>query len=128
MPLSSFFLLNFGTDVQEKNPPTCHKSLAYIVSVISNILVFFHFIISTLNITSYFHRLPENSRILPTIGNGHVATVVYTDTIYMNGLYNGLKTLSHRARIPSTCAIEITSTSAHITKSLYSLDVETGMS
>jgi hypothetical protein len=46
----------------------------------------------------------------------------------MNGLYNGLRTLSHRARIPSTCAIEIASTSAHITKSLYSLDVETGMS
>jgi hypothetical protein len=89
---------------------------------------FFIFIISTLIIISYFHRLPDNSRILPTIGNGHIATVVYTDTIYMNGLYNGLKTLSHRARIPSTCAIEIASTSAHITKSLYSLDVETGMS
>ncbi len=28
-------------------------------------------------------------RILPYIGNGHVATVVYNDVIYMNGLYNG---------------------------------------
>ncbi len=28
-------------------------------------------------------------RLLPYIGNGHVATVVYSDVIYMNGLYNG---------------------------------------
>ncbi|CAF2890823.1 unnamed protein product [Rotaria sp. Silwood2] len=28
-------------------------------------------------------------RILPYIGNGHIATVVYSDFIYMSGLYNG---------------------------------------
>ncbi len=28
-------------------------------------------------------------RLLAYIGNGHVATVVYSDFIYMNGLYNG---------------------------------------
>jgi hypothetical protein len=28
-------------------------------------------------------------RILPYIGNGQLATVVYNDVIYMNGLYNG---------------------------------------
>ncbi len=39
-------------------------------------------------------RLPTQGssldyRILPYIGNGHIATVVYNDVIYMNGLYNG---------------------------------------
>ncbi|KAK7507084.1 hypothetical protein BaRGS_00001935 [Batillaria attramentaria] len=47
-------------------------------------------------------------RYLPEIGNGHVATVVQSETIYMNGLYNGLNTTSHRARIPSTAAVKIT--------------------
>ncbi|CAG2204494.1 ATHL1 [Mytilus edulis] len=70
---------------------------------------------------------PENDRIRPTLGNGHIATVVYTDTIYMNGLYNGLRVFSHRARIPSTCAIEVVSTTTRITKSSYSLDIEKGM-
>jgi len=28
-------------------------------------------------------------RVLPYIGNGQLATVVYNDVIYMNGLYNG---------------------------------------
>jgi len=28
-------------------------------------------------------------RILPYIGNGHLATVVYSDVVYMGGLYNG---------------------------------------
>lgn len=28
-------------------------------------------------------------RLLPYIGNGHIATVVYGDVIYMNGVYNG---------------------------------------
>jgi hypothetical protein len=40
------------------------------------------------------YRLPSNGssldyRILPYIGNGHVATVVFSEFIYMNGLYNG---------------------------------------
>jgi hypothetical protein len=44
------------------------------------------------------YRLPSNGfsldfRILPYIGNGHVATVVYSDSIYMSGLYNGENSL-----------------------------------
>lgn len=42
---------------------------------------------------------------MPEIGNGHVATVVQSNAIYMNGLYNGEGTTSHRARIPSTAAV-----------------------
>ncbi|CAF3928914.1 unnamed protein product [Rotaria magnacalcarata] len=40
------------------------------------------------------NRLPWNGsvldyRMMPYVGNGHVATVVFSDFIYMNGLYNG---------------------------------------
>ena len=56
-------------------------------------------------LTEYLHRiysqfrLPSNGssldfRILPYIGNGHIATVVLSDFIYMNGLYNGDNGLS----------------------------------
>ena len=30
-----------------------------------------------------------NERYMPTIGNGHIATNLYTDTVYINGLYSG---------------------------------------
>ena len=40
------------------------------------------------------NRLPMDGssldyRLLPYIGNGHLATVVYSDFVYMNGFYNG---------------------------------------
>jgi protein-glucosylgalactosylhydroxylysine glucosidase len=41
-------------------------------------------------------------RIMAYVGNGHIATVVFSDSIYMNGIYNGRNSTSHRARIPST--------------------------
>jgi hypothetical protein len=46
--------------------------------------------------------LPQDVRLLPGVGNGQLATQVYHDTIYMNGLYSGRWGDSHRARIPST--------------------------
>lgn len=44
---------------------------------------------------------------MPSIGNGQLATGVYTDTVYMNGLYNGELGESHRARIPSQINIRM---------------------
>jgi trehalose/maltose hydrolase-like predicted phosphorylase len=51
---------------------------------------------------------PEQN-IMTSVGNGYVATVVGSDTVYVAGVYNGLHTRdpSHRARIPSTNAISI---------------------
>ncbi|KAK3093895.1 hypothetical protein FSP39_021562 [Pinctada imbricata] len=43
----------------------------------------------------------SDTRLRPSLGNGHVATVVKNDAIFMNGLYNGYNVTSHRARIPS---------------------------
>lgn len=28
-------------------------------------------------------------RYMASVGNGHLATTVYSDTVYVNGLYNG---------------------------------------
>ena len=82
-------------------------------------------------------RLPLNSdgsintRLMPYVGNGHLATTIFSDSIFVNGLYNGKlgkrdeETIfffhkifdllffsntilgdSHRARIPSIFAAE----------------------
>lgn len=67
-----------------------------------------------------------NQSLLPSIGNGHLATTLYTDAIFIDGLYNGkLGTLrqasflkkmlthvlfplgdSHRAKVPAIFAAE----------------------
>lgn len=52
-------------------------------------------------------RLPENRNYMPTLGNGHIGYTVMSDTIYMNGLYNGIGGHSHRARIPNYSNLEI---------------------
>ena len=69
--------------------------------------------------------LPSEQCCLPTVGNGYLATVVYSDTIYVNGIYNGRGGNSHRARIPSTAAITVSSKTA-IKKQSYSLSVTNG--
>lgn len=37
----------------------------------------------------------------PVLANGHIGYVPYSDSIYMNGVFNGYKGDSHRARIPN---------------------------
>ena len=46
----------------------------------------------------FFRSLPDDDTQVATVGNGHVATLVYSDTVYINGLYNGVRGESHRAR------------------------------
>ncbi|XP_038059781.1 protein-glucosylgalactosylhydroxylysine glucosidase-like isoform X2 [Patiria miniata] len=71
--------------------------------------------------------LPNETCCLPAVGNGYLATVVYSDTIYVNGVYNGRGGASHRARIPSTAAIQVSLPSnVSVSKESYSLDLENG--
>jgi hypothetical protein len=66
---------------------------------------------------------------MASVGNGHISTTVYTDTVYMNGLYNGERGESHRARIPSRNNIKLsTSASDVVTDHVFGLDVAQGMS
>ncbi|KAJ2953896.1 hypothetical protein O0L34_g1527 [Tuta absoluta] len=71
------------------------------------------------------HSLPTEDRFMPSIGNGHMATNVFSDTVYMNGLYNGRKGESRRARIPAWANIRLNSTLTHRPFSpVYSLDTK----
>ena len=42
-----------------------------------------------------------NTRLMPYVGNGHLASTVFDDAIYVNGVYNGQRGVSHRARVPN---------------------------
>jgi hypothetical protein len=48
-------------------------------------------------------NLSNDTRLVPSIGNGYLATVFESDTLFISGIYNGNVTEarpSHRARIP----------------------------
>lgn len=68
--------------------------------------------------------MPKDLNLFPEISNGHVATVVQTNTIYMNGLYNGPNVNSHRARIPSTAAVLVSFLSPTNVTVRFQLDLE----
>ncbi|XP_072035583.1 protein-glucosylgalactosylhydroxylysine glucosidase-like [Amphiura filiformis] len=63
----------------------------------------------------------------PTVGNGYIATVVYSDSIFMNGVYNGKDRTSHRARIPSTANIAMTHMDVTVSGNTYRLDTSQGL-
>lgn len=60
-------------------------------------------------------QIPRSPLLIPSIGNGYLATVVGSDTVYIGGLFNGrnrngveLTKASHRARIPAYLNLNIT--------------------
>lgn len=63
----------------------------------------------------------------PEVGNGHLASVVLRDTVFMNGLYNGELGKSHRARIPSTNNLYCIYTTKPLKDVIHELDVATGI-
>ena len=81
----------------------------------------------TQNYFLLYLRPPEDPRFWPTVGNGHVATVAYSDTVFMNGLYNGNGTDSRRARIPAMTAVNIQSISPSAVSLQYILDMKKGL-
>lgn len=72
--------------------------------------------------------LPSDEHFMASIGNGQIATNVFSDTVYMNGLYNGKQGLSRRARIPAWANVRLNSTLTHYPYSpVYSLDTRDGV-
>lgn len=66
----------------------------------------------------------------PVLANGHIAYIPYGDSIYMNGLYNGYKGGSHRARIPNYANIQFENCSSldlHKSKCTFELDIDRGV-
>lgn len=65
-------------------------------------------------------------RFRPPIGNGHVATNVLSDTVYMNGVFNGREDYSSRARIPAYISVDVNTTSQKSVTRSYALDMYNG--
>ena len=67
----------------------------------------------------------------PVLANGHIGFVPYGDSIYMNGLYNGLKGDSHRARIPNYANVQFEPCTQRSSKNAevcaYELDIYNGV-
>ncbi|XP_055712851.1 protein-glucosylgalactosylhydroxylysine glucosidase-like isoform X2 [Phlebotomus papatasi] len=64
---------------------------------------------------------------MPVLGNGHLGFQVMGDSVYLNGLYNGIKGLSHRARIPSYANIQVTNYVELNGTVKYSMDTKSGI-
>lgn len=73
----------------------------------------------------YLIRLPDPSEI-PTLGNGHIAFVIFGDAILMNGLYNGERGESHRARIPNYANIISSTMNCENFSCFYRLNLRKG--
>ena len=73
--------------------------------------------------------LPTDDRLMATIGNGFLATSVFSDSVFVAGVYNGRRREpSHRARVPSSVAIRMSLEDKSIaTTTTYSLDVQKGL-
>ena len=72
--------------------------------------------------------LPKNEELVGTVANGYLGTRIFSDTIYVSGVFNGNSTGSHRARIPSTIPTTValpTDLNAKASRS-YALDTEKG--
>ncbi|CAK1544235.1 unnamed protein product [Leptosia nina] len=69
--------------------------------------------------------LPSDDHFMPSVGNGHIATNVFSDTVYMNGVYNGRKGESRRARIPAWANVRLNSTLTQTP--VYSLNTKHGV-
>lgn len=96
------------------------------------LLCFCHVVMAVPNATNFESpTLSNDPRLNPSVGNGYLATTVYSDTVYVSGIYNGrsTETPSHRARIPSASAIVLRTNLSYneATNEMFSLNVEQGV-
>ncbi|XP_037810155.1 protein-glucosylgalactosylhydroxylysine glucosidase isoform X2 [Lucilia sericata] len=47
------------------------------------------------------NSLPDDLNFMPSLSNGHLGFTIFGDAIYINGVYNGYKGNSRRARLPN---------------------------
>ena len=81
-------------------------------------------------------RQSRNGSYMPSVANGYLGTVIYSDAVHVSGVFNGkaypkktsiypvyFSQHTHRARLPSTANIDF-SVSAIQGETSYGLDVE----
>ena len=104
---------------------------AFVVITGLSVICFCHVAKAAPNATNFeSSSLSWDPRLNPSVGNGYLSTTVYSDTVYVSGIFNGrgTETPSHRARIPSTSAIVVrTNLTTNATEELFSLNVEQGV-
>jgi hypothetical protein len=61
---------------------------------------------------------------MPALSNGQLGFIVFSDSVYLNALYNGRGGLSHRARIPNFGRIQLADCQTHNCK--YTFNVKYG--
>ncbi|MDP2435527.1 MAG: hypothetical protein Q8P67_07275 [archaeon] len=69
-----------------------------------------------------------DAQFMASVGNGYVATVIGSDDVFVAGVFNGNETVqqpSHRARIPSTAALNLSSQGLSLVGS--ALDMESAV-
>ena len=84
-------------------------------------------------------RYSKDGNFMPSVANGYIGTVIYSDTVHVSGVYSGraypkkypiypvyLYQHAHRARIPSTASINFRINGIE-GKSSYALDVSEGV-
>ena len=69
-----------------------------------------------------------NEKLLRSVGNGHIATNVFGDTVFVDGVYNGRLGESHRARLRARHAsdFEVVGCTGQQEERLYILNMESG--
>ena len=64
-----------------------------------------------------------DTKLMAYVGNGHLASTVFDNAIYLNGLYNGARGVSHRARLPNMHNFQI---KGNYSNKQYVLDMKNG--
>lgn len=64
---------------------------------------------------------------MPQLGNGHVAFTAGQRTVNMNGLYNGYRGESHRARIPNWANVQLDHCRETEDECVYEMNIRDGV-
>lgn len=65
-------------------------------------------------------------KVMPYVGNGHLAATIFNNQLYVNGLYNGEEGESHRARLPNIHRFRLISPQGDFLFKQYVLDMKNG--
>ena len=85
-------------------------------------------------------RDSRNGTLMPSVGNGYIGTVIFSDSVHVSGVFNGkaypkkkpypvyFYQHAHRARIPSTASIDFSVVQTGLKGTVsYALDVHEGV-
>lgn len=64
---------------------------------------------------------------MPTLGNGHLSCTLLQRNVFVNGIYNGERGESHRARVPNFANIYVEYCENAIDECEYTMDIRNGV-